>query len=189
MKAELLQILEEYAAFETSVRQRITDFCAPHCSKCELICCRPEFCRENIDSPFLNLLSSGILKIAAYNAGHGWLTSSGCALSTGRPPVCYQFNCNKIINALPDDQHRYIFQVLSNLVPHIGKRALGQRHLVEIMNADKLEQVKIARFRMRLSEARQALQTIDSICKNGLPTVPIPTDLAKIVPIPRSFAE
>lgn len=143
--------------------QRIAAFSAPYCSVCEKVCCRPEFCRENIDSPFLTLLNSKTLKIESYSADRGWLTSSGCALATGRPPVCYQFNCNKILDALPDDKTRYRFQVLSNLVPHIGKRALGQRHLVEIMDPTQLEMVKLYRFRKRLAEARQTLQIIQSI--------------------------
>jgi hypothetical protein len=188
MKAELLEIVKEYAVFETAVRQQITDFCASHCSNCEQVCCRPEYCRENIDSPFLNLLSSKIRRKAAYDAEHGWLASTGCALSTGRPPVCYQFNCKKIIDGLPDDQQRYFFQVLSNLVPHIGKLALGPLHLVEIMDADKLKRVKIARFGKRLAEARQALQIIQSINGNGFPAAQSLADLSKIVPIPRALA-
>jgi hypothetical protein len=187
MTAELCQILDAYAALETAVRQQIAGFCAPHCSECERVCCRPQYCRENIQSPFLTILSAKIQQHTAYTAEHGWLTSTGCALSAGRPPVCYEFNCNKIIDAQPDDNHRYILQVLSNLIPHIGKRALGQRHLVEIMDAAKLKRVKITRFRKRLAEARRALQIIQSIGQKGFPADPIPDELSKIVPLPRSL--
>ena len=177
MIAELPKILKEYAAFETAVRQQIADFCAPHCSVCESVCCRPEYCRENLDSPFLTLLGLKTPPKSEYNAARGWLTSTGCALSAGRPPVCYQFNCKTIIAALPDDQKRYLMRVLSNLVPHIGKRALGHRHLVEIMDAAKLKRVKITRFRKRLAEARRALQIIQSINGNGFPAASILEDL------------
>ena len=105
----------------------------------------------------------------------------------GRPPVCYQFNCNKIKDAQPDDQHRYIFQVLANLVPHIGKRALGHRHLVEIMDPTQLRRVKLHRFRRRLAEARQALQIIQSINGNRLWVTPTLDDLSKIIPTPRQY--
>ena len=188
MIAKLSEILKEYAALETAVGQRTADFCAPHCSICERVCCHPKYCRENIDSPFLTLLSSNTLQNSGYSSGRGWLTTCGCSLSTGRPPVCYQFNCNKIIDALPDDLHRYLFQVLSNLVPHIGKRALGHRHLVEIMDAAKLKQVKITRFRNRLAEARRALRIIQSTNGNEFPAASSLADLSKIVPIPRSLA-
>ena len=185
MIAALSKILKEYAAFETTVKQQITDFCAPHCSVCESVCCQPEYCRENIDSPFLTLLSSKTMQNEAFSAGRGWLTSTGCALSTGRPPVCYQFNCNTIIAALPDDHQQYLMRVLSNLVPHIGKRALGHRHLVEIMDAAKLKRIKITRFRKRLAEARRALQIIQSVNRNGFPATLYMQDLSKIVPVYR----
>jgi hypothetical protein len=188
MQAELHRILEEYAAFETAVRRQIAALCAPHCSVCDRVCCRPEFCRENIDSPFLNLLSARIQRNAAYSAGHGWLTSSGCALSTGRPPVCYQFNCDKIIAALPANLHRYLARVLSDLVPHIGKRALGGRHLVEIMDSAQLKKVKHGRFGKRLGEARNALQVIQSYKRHGFLPASARSILSKITPIPPSLA-
>jgi len=188
MQAQLRQILAEYAAFETAVRQQISDFCAPHCSVCELVCCRPKFCRENIDSPFLNLISSKSPQNPAYSASRGWLTSSGCALSNGRPPVCYQFNCDKIIEFLPDDLNRYLARVLSNLVPHIGKRALGDRHLVEIMDPAQLKKVKQGRFAKRLGEARNALQVIQSFKRHGFLPASSRSTLAKISPIPPSLA-
>ena len=189
MQTELHQILAEYAAFETAVRQQISDFCAPHCSVCELVCCRPEFCRENIDSPFLNLLSSKSLQNPAYSASRGWLSSSGCALSNGRPPVCYQFNCDKIIDGLPTDQHRYFFKVLSNLVPYIGKRSLGTRHLVEIMDPAQLRKVSLKRFRKRLNTARDALHVIQSAKESDFSKASSLAALSRVVPLPRILAE
>jgi hypothetical protein len=166
MLTQLPKILKEYADFETEVRQQMADFCALHCSICERVCCRPEYCRENVDSPFLTLLSSKVLQITAYSAECGWLAATGCALSTGRPPVCYQFNCKKIFDSLPDDNHRYVLGVLSELVPHVGKRAFGSTHLVEIMDVSQLERVDINRFLKRLTEARRALDAIRSFAGN-----------------------
>jgi len=188
MAGKLLQILKEYQAFETAVGLQITNICSPHCSACESVCCRPEFCRENLDSPFLKLLSSRTPPKSGYHAARGWLTSTGCALSTGRPPVCYQFNCNIILDTLPDDQHRYLFQVLSNLVPHIGKRSLDDRHLVEIMDPAQLKKVQFKRFGRRLSEASQALQVIQSCNRPGDLAASSLVILSKITSIPRAIA-
>jgi hypothetical protein len=187
MQAQLRQIFDEYAAFETAVRQQISDLCAPHCSSCDRVCCGPEFCRENSDSPFLNRLSAKVLRKPAYSARRGWLTSSGCALSNGRPPVCYQFNCDKILKSLPDDLSRYLARVLSNLVPHIGKRALGNRHLVEIMDPAQLNKVSHGRFAKRLDEARSALQVIQSFKRHGFLPASSRTTLSTISPVPPSF--
>lgn len=146
----------------------MAEICAPHCSVCKSVCCRADFCRENIDCLFLTLLSSPTLpNSATYNAGRGWLTASGCALSAGRPPVCYQFTCQKIMDALPDDTQRYLLSVLSELIPHLGKHALGSRHLVEIMDISELARVDFSRFQKRLSEAHNALEAIRSFAENG----------------------
>jgi hypothetical protein len=189
MKSELCKILKEYATFETEVRCRISDFCAPSCSVCEGVCCRPEYCRENIDSPFLTLLSSTIQQNKTYSIGAGWLTSTGCALSAGRPPVCYQYSCKTIMDALPDGRHRYIFQVLSDLVHHIGKRSLGNRHLVEIMDSAQLKNVKAERIGKRLTEARRALHVIQLFTINGCLPDSALADLMRIKPMPTAAAK
>jgi hypothetical protein len=188
MRTELSKIIKDYTSFEITVRQQITKICAPYCSVCEEVCCRPEFCRENLDSPFLGLATTKCLKNTSYRSWQGWLTSSGCALSTGRPPVCYQFNCNRITDNLPDDLRRYLFKVLSNLVPHIGRRSLGTRHLVEIMEPAQLNKVKSERFTGRLNEARRALKVIQSHNNSRADDVSSFATLSKIVPIPRSLA-
>ena len=167
MTSELFQIVKEYADFEARVRPWIAKLCGPHCAVCETVCCRPEYCRESIDSPFLALLRKKYPPPTKYSVERGWLTPNGCALVCGRPPVCYQFNCQKITAALPDDARRHLMKVLSNLVPHAGRRALGGRHIVEIMDTAGLAQVKITRFRQRLAEARQAFEVIQDFKMNG----------------------
>ena len=188
MTGELLQILHEYKTFESAVGQQIAKFCDPHCSVCQTVCCRPEYCRENLESPFLRQVSSQIPPKSYYSAARGWLTSTGCALSAGRPPVCYQFNCRKVIAALTNDQQRYFMRVLSNLIPHLGVRAFGQRHLVEIMETDQLRRVNITRFRKRLAKVRRAFQIIQSIDAHGIPTFSTIKELSKITPIPKRIS-
>lgn len=184
MATELSKILKEYAAFETIVKRQITGICAPHCSNCKTLCCGPDYCRENIDSPFLKMISSKSRLLKAFCPEHGWLTPAGCALSAGRPPVCYQFNCDKIMDALPGDLDRYLTRVLSSLVPYIGMRALGNRHLVEIMDPVQLNKVKHERFGRRLGEARKALQVIRSFIRHGILKTSSLATLSKILPPP-----
>jgi len=182
MATELHRILKKYQAFEAVVRPQIENLCGQHCSICNSVCCRPDYCRENLDSPFLARLRSKNPSKSGYNAAQGWLTPTGCALSNGRPPVCYQFTCDKIIDALPDDLNRYLALVLSNLVPHIGKRALGDRHLVEIMDPAHLKKVKHERFVIRLGEARKALRVIESFKRQGFLPASARPILSRITP-------
>jgi hypothetical protein len=188
MTKDLSIIVKEYKAFEIAVRKQIAKICAPHCSVCEEVCCRPEFCRENLYSPFLGLATSRRMKNTAYRPGQGWLTASGCALSSGRPPVCYQFSCNKILSALPDDQQRYLFKVLTDLIPYVGRRSLGTRHLVEIMDPEQLKKVKLERFTRRLDEARRALEVFRSHNRHGTASTSSFANLSKIQPLPRALA-
>jgi len=88
----------------------------------------------------------------------GWLTEAGCSLPLGRPPVCYQFVCGKILEAQATDEQRYLMKVYANLINHVGKTALGHNHLVAIMDSDRIAQLDYARFARRLNEARQAFE-------------------------------
>ncbi len=184
MTIALSKIANDYAFFETAVRQQIAAICMPHCSLCQRVCCGVEYCRENIDSPFLRIIGAQNRLENTFCAKRGWLTPAGCGLPNGRPPVCYQFNCDKIMDALPDDLSRYLIRVLSNLIPHIGKRALGNRHLVEIMDPARLNKVKPERFGRRLAEAQAALQAIRSYNRHGFLAVSSLPLLSKIMPPP-----
>jgi hypothetical protein len=50
--------------------------------------------------------------------------------------------------------------VLSKLISHIGKRALGSRHLIEVMDPDDLKKIRYSRFEKRLSDARNAFDVV-----------------------------
>jgi hypothetical protein len=50
--------------------------------------------------------------------------------------------------------------VLSKLISHIGKRALGSMHLIEVMEPADLKKIRYLRFEKRLSEARNAFDVV-----------------------------
>jgi hypothetical protein len=161
---DLEQILKEYAAFEAEVNHFSSDLWFQWCSDCTEVCCKKVYCRETLESPFLVLLLQKHSADSFFDLNHkGWLNEAGCKLTVGRPPVCYEFLCGQIL----DDQHtriqRYAMIVLAKLIDHIGKRALGSRHLIEIMDPAKLKNVKYSRFEKRLSEARNAIEVVQSI--------------------------
>ena len=56
--------------------------------------------------------------------------------------------------------------VLSKLITHIGFRAAGRRHLVEVMDPAELAAIKSGPIDRRLIEAREALQVVKSILAN-----------------------
>ncbi len=165
--ADLDLLLREYAQFEENLRKVMTAMCAAHCCACARVCCREELCRETLESPILNLLSRNFPPSADYSSQNGWLTQNGCALSIGRAPVCYHFLCREILVSRPTPLDRYMLEVLAALVNHIGKNALGGRHLVEIMNPDDLGRVKLSRFKKKLAQAQTAFNIVRDYFDHG----------------------
>ena len=157
---ELDRILKAYATFESEVRVFSSELWLPWCSNCREVCCKAVYCRETIETPFLFLLLKKYSYHVSSTTQTAWLSEVGCKLSVGRPPVCYEFLCSNILDAQQTGMHRYAMTVLSKLVSHIGKRALGSRHLIEIMDPSDLKKVKYSRFQKRLSEALNAFDVV-----------------------------
>ena len=157
---EIEQILKDYATFESEVRVFSSELWFQWCYSCRKVCCKAIYCRETLESPFLFLLSKNHSPEVSYGTQKDWLGEAGCKLSVGRPPVCYEFLCGTILEAQQPGMHRYAMIVLSKLISHIGKRALGSRHLIEVMDPADLKKVKYSRFEKRLSETRNAFDVV-----------------------------
>lgn len=160
--SELDKIIEMYIDFEKKVSMTMTAMCTAHCSACATVCCREELCRETVEAPFLCLLRKEAPALAAYSSDRGWLTDSGCALSMGRAPVCYHFLCTDILASQNTQIDRYMLEVLAALINHIGKNALGDRHLVEILDLEDLQRVKLPQFSKKLLEAQTAFNAVEA---------------------------
>ena len=157
---EIEHILKAYATFESEVRVFSSELWFQWCSSCRKVCCKAIYCRETLESPFLFLLSKNHSPEVSYGTQKDWLGEAGCKLSVGRPPVCYEFLCGTILEAQQTGMQRYAMIVLSKLISHIGKMALGSRHLIEVMDPADLKKVKYSRFEKRLSEARNAFDVV-----------------------------
>ena len=157
---ELEHILREYAAFESEVRVFSSALWFQRCTNCREVCCKAVYCREAFESPFLCLLLKKHSHQDSNSTQKDWLSEAGCKLSVGRPPVCYEFLCANILDAQQTGMHRYAMIVLSKLISHVGKRALGSRHLIEVMDPADLKKIKYSRFKKRLSEARNAFDVV-----------------------------
>ena len=157
---ELEQILKDYAAFEAEVRAFSSELWFQWCSNCREVCCKAVYCRETLESPFLSLLLKKYSHQVTNYTQKAWLSEAGCKLSIGRPPVCYEFLCNTILGTQQTGIQRYAMIVLSKLISHIGKKALGSRHLIEVMDPADLKRIRYLRFEKRLSEVRNAFDAV-----------------------------
>jgi hypothetical protein len=113
-----------------------------------------------LTSSFLKQLRQRFTPDAVYNEDRGWLKPAGCVLPVGRPPVCYQFFCDAVFENRQTAEFRYAVTILSSLVNHVGKKALGSKHIVELQDFSELRRVNFTRFEKQLNEATRTFHLV-----------------------------
>lgn len=158
MVVDIDWLIDRYGLFEQRVRQWTARWCQPSCSVCRHVCCRAHYCIETRQSAFLASVAERFSPRSVFSHTHGWLgQEGGCTLVAGRSPVCYEFVCRTIVDAVAGDPLRhYALMVASMVMTHVGKRAIGGRHVVEATQAADLKRIKTERFLARLDIAEAA---------------------------------
>ncbi|NOU35628.1 MAG: hypothetical protein HOO88_02465 [Kiritimatiellaceae bacterium] len=164
MKKELKHLLEEYTELEREVQVLVSAQCREVCELCTACCCRADLCEEALESPFLCAVHG---RNELDSDRYGFLTETGCALEIGRPPVCYEFFCDELMAAQPDDLHREVLLVLGRLPAYAGGNASGDTHLVEIMQVEEMEHLAFQRLEKQMQNAREALDCIQTFYNEG----------------------
>jgi hypothetical protein len=157
MDSRLKHLIAEYAELERGVQELVSVQCREVCGLCTSCCCRADLCEEALESPFLCAVHG---RDELESDRYGFLTETGCALEIGRPPICYEFFCNDLLAAQPDDLHRDVLRILGRLPAYAGENAHGEAHLVEIMQEDQLEQLAFHRLEKQMQNASEALDCI-----------------------------
>lgn len=166
--AHLEKLLQDYAALESEIRTLMSHLFSGTCGMCTACCCRADICEEATESAFLALLlQKQGLDEKDMDERYGWLDLHGCSLQYGRPPVCYAFFCDELLARLPDHETRFSAGVLGKLLHHIGQKALGGWHLVEIMDPADLEKINFERIFQRLKESQSAFEVIAEYIETG----------------------
>ena len=153
--------LDGYAELESEIRTMISGLFGEVCALCTSSCCTPDICEESEYSAFLRAVRVAHGKPSAFCDRFGWLTERGCGLTVGRPPVCYGFFCNEILDSM-QERERIILRVLGRLLSWVGERAAGTRHLVEFGDDASLSEINASRLIERIGVARTALLGVKS---------------------------
>lgn len=151
------ELVERYGRLEMAIQKRMNASCAPFCTVCQSPCCRIDFCYESLESPFLEAVRSRFAPGAAWCATSGWLTPSGCMLTAGRPPVCYEFLCGAILTAQDAGEQLAALKQLAMLITIAGRRARGSRHLVALSD---LSRTNTPRLLTQVARSQIALQKL-----------------------------
>jgi hypothetical protein len=162
---ELQETARRYMNLEARVNEVVTSACQPVCRACIDCCCDVRFCRESINSHWLMTIAavSGNL-VGDFNEQQGWLSPGGCRLKVGRPPVCYEFFCEAIINGEHNHHRRKSLKILGGLVGFAGLKALGNRHLITLSQFEIQNRLRFEKLGHRLETA----EIIFSECQEEL---------------------
>jgi hypothetical protein len=164
MNRNLKNLIGQYAELERAAQELVNEQCCTLCAQCTQICCRADICEEAIESPFLRLLHQ---RTELDSDRYGFMHETGCALPVGRPPVCLEYFCNDQLYHQPDETHENVLRSLGALVAHAGRNAIGDTHLVEIMQEEQLEHLAFQRLEKQLNESFQALEVIRRFYHEG----------------------
>ena len=184
---DITTMIDRYGQLEQRVRTQMEQRCRASCSRCRRVCCRAHFCSETRESAFLNRVAGRFSPNAKFDPRYGWLSPAGCTLVAGRPPVCYEFLCNEIPDAVSMDIYRrHAMLALSMLITHVGRRIFGGRHLVEATRDADLSRIHLQRFMVRMDEVEAALADVVAVLDGMQPDGAAARTLSRILPPPRT---
>lgn len=164
MNPKLKNLTELYADLERGMQEIIRVQCSPLCSQCTQICCRADICEEALESPFLRLVHR---QSDIFSDRYGFLTENGCGLEVGRAPVCHEYFCSDQLYHQPDETHEKMLCILGALIGHAGRNALGNTHLVEIMQEEQLETISFKTLEKQFMESFKALEILKTFFDDG----------------------
>ncbi|MBN2162350.1 MAG: hypothetical protein JXR25_01350 [Pontiellaceae bacterium] len=162
------QFTESYIELETAISERMQTLCTESCGLCTACCCRADICEETLCSAFLRrIMEHAEINPSDIDDRYGWLEQDGCSLAFGRPPICYAFFCDELLARMPDEESRWVTQVLGRLLIHVGDEVLSGAHLVEIETDNTLENLNWETLAKRIERAHRILSHIDAFFESG----------------------
>jgi hypothetical protein len=159
LSRDCIKTILEYQDLEQKVRRLILKACKPFCSACSDCCCKKDFCSESLDSYWLRMTwSLQGYTASQYDDSKGWLLSNGCRLDTGRPPVCYEYLCDRILVEIQEDCTLDNLKAISALPAFAGKNALGNKHLVTLSSEQILTRMNFVKLRRQIAKFQSLFQ-------------------------------
>jgi hypothetical protein len=156
-------LFQKYSSLEKEIQKRTKEISEHFCKECPSKCCKEEMCRESIESKFLYILTEK--QNVDYDRQKGWIGPSGCRLNYGRPLVCYEFFCERILSN-NNFRASNIQQIIKEFIS-IGNRAYGNTHLICIDNLKTISRKKIVKINSKIGGL------INKLANDSMQTGPI----------------
>lgn len=141
-------ITKNYIKLENLIQGLINHISGEQCKNCLSICCKEEICRETINSCFLSLVIKKNQSIE-YDYMNGWVSNEGCRLKNGRPLVCYEFFCDKLL-IHANHQMEFIRYIINEFVL-LGKNSHGNIHLICIDDVSIISRTKLLKINKKIT--------------------------------------
>jgi hypothetical protein len=148
-----------YRQIELEINHTISSICSPFCRPCKGGCCKAEICVESVSSYWLRLVRAvEDHSPVQFDDNRGWLTPKDCRISAGRPPLCYEFLCDKIFENIPLGSFSRSLKEISKLLSSAGKYALGNRHLVTLSSKAISTRLNFKKVEDRIAAATESFK-------------------------------
>jgi len=143
-RTKYADFFSDYARLEMLIQKEIDAACSSFCRGCLERCCKEPICRESAESAFLAML----VQEQDVDYADGWLGQAGCRLKYGRPLVCYEFFCNRILDqdSLTDLRMRVKAFVA------IGAKIRGSQHLICVDDLGRISDRKMQKAHEKVRE-------------------------------------
>lgn len=141
-------VIKNYIKLENLIQGLINYISGEQCKNCLSICCKEEICRETISSYFLSLVVKKSQCIE-YDYMNGWVSNEGCRLKNGRPLVCYEFFCNKLL-IHTNHQMESIKSIIKEFIL-LGNKSHGNKHLICIDDLSRISRTKLLKINEKIT--------------------------------------
>jgi len=163
LSRDCIKAILEYQDLEQKVRRLILKACEHFCSACSDCCCKKDFCSESLESFWLRMTwNLQGYTVSQYDDSKGWLLTDGCRLNTGRPPVCYEYLCDRILSEMREGATLDNLKEVSALPSFSGKNALGNKHLVTLSSEQILKRMNFTKLGKQIAKSLNLFQRYET---------------------------
>ncbi len=166
---DLPRAIRQYAELEMEINQAVSERLHWVCAACEEPCCRPDVCRQVVESWWLR-------EVSRHVHGKWWpddwqsrdeciaMTDRGCMLEAGRPAICRSFVCDKYTEAYGGLWEAAFFSFAADLTWEVGQVS-HRKHLEELDEEDFPRYA--AKIAERAAEGRRLLRLGKRLLDDG----------------------
>lgn len=185
------ELVRRYAELEIRLHEEIGRQSGSICAACKAICCHSKYCIGVTESAWLRAVAESIgVAVPPGEAKEGelsFLSIRGCTLPAGRPMECTWYVCDDISVAIPDPLKRFVYQVLSNILAYVVRRATTDDDLFEVADLESLTVRQREKIGERITTAHRCIDVAQELLARRKEPLPVEETAEKVLFLSRTF--